>query len=96
MKRGIVYGVVCWAVILFGISQCEAAEFYFELGIGVPASDEAAMLPEINLPGPLGKFVLGVEAQKGWSVEYEHISSIPYRETGKGLNVLWFTKRVYF
>lgn len=35
MKYGIIGGTVFWAIILFGISQCNAAEFYFELGIGI-------------------------------------------------------------
>ncbi len=94
MKYGIIGGVVIWAFILFGISQCNAAEFYFELAIGI--TDDLAGQPEVNLPGPLGKFVLGIEAQNGWSVEYEHISSFQLAEEGDGLTVWWFNKRVYF
>ena len=35
MKYGIIGGLVIWAVILFGISQCEAAGyFYAKIGVG--------------------------------------------------------------
>ena len=94
MKYGIIGGLVCWAIIIFGISQCNAAEFYFELGIGI--TDDHAGQPEINLPGPLGKFVFGIEAKNGWAVEYEHISSLQLAEEGDGLNAIWFMKKVYF
>lgn len=76
------------------LSAPARAGWYFEIAIGVQSRDAA--LPEVNLPGPLGKFVFGVEAQHGWAVEIEHISSIPDREQGMGLNALWFVKRVYF
>ena len=71
-----------------------SADIYFELGIGI--IDDLAGQPEVNLPGPLGKFVLGIEAQNGWSLEYEHISSLQLAEEGDGLNALWFSKHVYF
>lgn len=73
----------------------QAADWYFEIAIGVKPDNEMGM-PEVNLPGPLGKFVIGVEAQNNWAIEFEHISSLPYQEQGKGLNALWFIKRVYF
>jgi len=79
--------------LLLLLSFSVQADAYFELAIGVNTTNG---LPEVNLPAPLGKFVLGWEAQDNWSVEYEHISSIQLAEEGKGLNVIWFNKRVYF
>jgi len=83
-------------ILLAFLSSPVQADVYFELGVGTIISTQEEMLPEIDLQGPLGKFVFGIEAKNGWSVEYEHISSIPDDEEGKGLNVMWFSKRVYF
>lgn len=84
------------ALLLLLPFNLSAAEFYFELGIGVDLYPQTEQLPEVNLQSPLGKYVIGVEAQNNWSVEFEHISSIPQKEVGRSINVLWFNKRGYF
>lgn len=81
-------------LIVVALSAPAQAGWYFELAVGV--HHNRAAQPEIDLPGPLGKIVFGVEAQNGWAVEFEHVSSIPEDESGLGLNTLWFVKRVYF
>lgn len=82
--------------VLFLFSVPAQSDFYFELGIGVDIYPQTEQLPEVNLQSPLGKYILGFEAQHNWSVEFEHISSIPQKEEGRSINVLWFTKRVHF
>lgn len=70
------------------------ADWYFELGFGLTKMETGQ--PEVNLPSPLAKGVIGIEAQNGWVLELEHISSTQKAEKGSGLNVLWATKRIYF
>ena len=82
--------------ILFIVPQSVFAQFYFELAVGVDIYPQTEQMPEVNLQSPLGKYALGFEAQNNWSVEFEHISSIPQQEEGRSINVIWFTKRVNF
>lgn len=70
------------------------AGWYFELAVGLHDAD--ASLPEVDLPGPLGRVVFGLQAQDNFAIEIEHVSSVPAQEQGSGLNTLWFVKRVYF
>jgi hypothetical protein len=44
---------------------------------------------------PLGKVVAGCRNEENWSIEIEHISSIPDTED-ESLEVLWVIKRMYF
>ena len=70
------------------------AGWFFELGIGLTKNEWSR--PEVDLQSPLGRAVIGVEAEHGWRMQFEHTSSIPQDETGNGLNGIWFIKRVDF
>ena len=68
--------------------------WYVEIAAGLTKLETTQ--PEVNLPSPLIKGVVGIEDANGWHLEFEHISSIPRLERGSGLNVLWIGKRVHF
>ena len=81
--------------VLLSVSTQVYAAWYFELGIGIDPYYRGAQ-PEVNLQPPFGKMTIGATADYGWSVEFEHISSIPEAETGNGFNSIWATKRIEF
>ncbi len=82
-----------FVISLLSLQGC-GSSLYAEAGVG--QTMDGAAYPEVKLPTPLGRFAIGVKTKDSWTVEVEHISSIPLQEEGKGLNTLWLNKRVWF
>lgn len=80
-------------LIILLLVSFNAQAWYAEAAIGINATETG---PEIVLPAPFAKYAIGIENKDGWSIELEHISSIPYKEKDHGLNILWFQKRIHF
>lgn len=68
------------------VSACEA-HFYFEAGAGWVRNDSDI------IETPIGRMLIGYE-RDGWSVELDHISSIPDKDD-RGIEALWINKRIY-
>lgn len=71
------------------------SDFFIDLGVGFTHSDLNSA-PEVNLLGPLAKGSIGMTTEYGYEIAIEHVSSIGHKDVGKGLNVLWVSKRFNF
>lgn len=79
-------------IVLVLLSSPSHADFFIDLGVGFTHPDLSGK-PEVNLLGPLAKGAIGFTTEYGYEIALEHVSSIGHKEVGKGLNVLWVSKR---
>lgn len=90
------YKIYLFLTLVLISFPAESGRVYVKLAIGIMYPDDSAGLPEIDLRSPAFKFALGYEFKEDWIVEYEHTSSIPHVEKGKGLNEVWLGRQFYF
>ena len=75
--------------------SAHAVDFFIDLGVGFTHPDLSGA-PEIDMPAPLAKGSIGFITEYDYEISIEHISSIGHKDVGKGLNVLWVSKRFSF
>lgn len=86
MRIGIALGLLFW-LLLWNIAYACESHFYFEAGAGWVRNDSDI------IETPIARMLFGYE-RDGWSVELDHISSIPDKDD-HGIETLWINKRIY-
>lgn len=91
--EGVLTFLVVTLLVVLGInigSKCaQAGEFYAEVGIGIHPEKLDASGREAQIKGftnPLGIIEVGYQFDKHFSIQFEHVSSIP--KVDYGLNML--------